>query len=113
MQEHNQLLLAEKCSENKVDTKITFTNRRIGIKVGRTIKDNDEKYEFTKFDLSMEADIPDGADRLEASSQLFREMMEESVMRETAVRAARQNPEAIDQVVNLLQELVRMSKQHQ
>lgn len=111
MPEHSPLLLEEKFSEDEEDVKITFTNRRIGLKIGRTIKDSDKKYEFTKFDLSVEADIPDGVDRQEASTLLFRELMEESVMRETAIRAARNNSEQIDGIVTLLQELLRMSKQ--
>ena len=103
---NNQLLLTEGSSEETVSD-IQFTDRRISVKIGRTIKDSADKYEFTKFDLSVEATIPDGVDRQKASDVLFRDIMQESLARETVIRAARGNSEALDKIVKILQDIMK------
>ena len=86
---------------------VELKNRRTGVKVGRTIKDG-EKYEFYKFELFDEGDLPEEiSDDEQARSvrdELFRNLNEEAVMREVAVRAI-QDKGAIDKIVVLLRRI--------
>ena len=82
--------------------KIEFTNRRVGVKIGRTIKTSPTEYDFFKFDLESSGDIPDGVDKQKAWEQLFKETLGEVSLREAIVRAVGTNKEALEQVVQLL-----------
>jgi len=85
---------------------IEFKNRRISASVGRTIKFGKD-YEFFRFELGMEADIPDEVDREEAHNQLFKELMEDAVNREAVVKAVGSDVSAMDMLVTLLKGLLK------
>jgi len=85
--------------------KTAFKNRRISVSVGRTIKFGNE-YEFFRFDVGMEADIPDDADRVEAHNELFKELMEDVINREAVIKAVGNDVSAMDTLVTLLKGLV-------
>ena len=87
-------------------SKIEFKNRRVSVSVGRTIKFGND-YEFFRFDLGMEADIPDDVSREEAHNQLFKELMEEVVNREAIVKAIGNDMSAMDMLVTLLKGLLK------
>jgi len=76
--------------EIKVDI-IEFTDRKIGMRIGRTIKTDDVKYEFVKFDLTFEGNISDMADKSKAYDQVFRDLFGEMSIREAVVRAIGNN----------------------
>jgi hypothetical protein len=86
---------------------VELKNRRIGVKVGRTIKDG-EKYEFYKFELSDEGDIPkEIADDEQARAirdEMFRNLNEEAIVREAAIKAIHDKG-AIDKIVVLLRKI--------
>jgi len=86
---------------------VKLKNRRTGVKVGRTIKDG-EKYEFYKFELFDEGDLPEEiADDEQARhirDEMFRYLNEEAIMREAAVKAI-QDRGAMDKIVTLLRRI--------
>ena len=85
--------------------KVVFTNRRVSVLIGRTIKTSESKYEFSKFTLGFEADISDGAPRQEATDAIFTDLMTESILREAAIRAAAKDPTILDRIVILLRKM--------
>jgi len=92
-------------------SKIQFKNRRVSASVGRTIKFGND-YEFFRFDMGMEADIPDDVDRNEAHNELFKELMEDAVNREAIIKTVGNDLSAMDTLVSLLKGLVK-NKQKQ
>lgn len=92
--------------EEGTTKKIIFTDRRLIVMIGRTIKTSESKFEFSKFTLGEEATIPDDVSRQKALDVLFKELMAESILRETAIRAATGDPTIIDKMVILLRTML-------
>lgn len=90
--------------EKKIE--VVFTNRRVTATLGRTLKTSADRYEFIKFALGFEGDIADDVDRSAAHDQIVKELTNEMVIREAAIKAAYNNDD-IDQLVQLLKSLQR------
>jgi len=89
---------------------IEFTDRKIGMRIGRTIKTDDVKYEFVKFDLMFDGTIPDGSDHFRAYDQVFRDLFKEMSIREAVVRAIGNNSKVMGQVVELLKKAINLEE---
>ena len=106
--EGEQAMATEKEIDDKEGNtaKIQLVNRRVSVEVGRTIKTSESAYEFSKFKLGYEADIPDGASREKATDAIFNELMKDCVLREAAIRAAAKDVTVLDRVVIMLRTLL-------
>jgi len=89
---------------------VEFKNKRISVKVHQTIKHGSQFGEFIKWELGEEADIADGTNSREARTQLFKELLEESTIREATVKAI-ENKGDIDRIIQLLQGLFKVNDQ--
>ena len=67
-------------------------NRRLRWSMGRTISMGN--YEFTRLDVSEEADIPDGVDINDGYNSLVKDVVRQMAVAETAIRRGN-NPLAI------------------
>ena len=90
--------------KEQAEVEIIFKNRRVSASLSRTLKTDDQKFEFIKFSLGFEGDIGDGVDRSSAHDQIFKEMMGELVVREVAVKAEH-DLAGIDEVVTILKNI--------
>jgi hypothetical protein len=95
----------EECTE----VKIVFTNQRVGAWIGRTLKTDIKDFEFIKFGVSQEADIPDGADDKEARGQIFRKLMEDIAFREVLIRSS-YGKDDMAEIVRLIEGIVADAK---
>ena len=87
---------------------IEFKNKRVTVKVHQTIKYGDKFGEFFKFELGEEADIADEVDSREARGELFRNLVEESTIREAAIKAIHDKSQ-LDKIIEWLQKLFRQA----
>jgi hypothetical protein len=100
--------MAEKASERE---KVTFrlemlTDARARVFVGRTIQPIKSVMDFSKFEIELEGNIPDGANSIEALDELFRRLTEFASIKEAAIRATHGNPARMDELTMLLKSLL-------
>lgn len=69
--------------------KIELKNRRLMWKLGRTISMGEGTYQFTRLDISEEADIPDGVDVNEAYLTIIKDVIQQMAIAETAIRGGK------------------------
>lgn len=82
-----------------------LTERRARVYVGRTIKTSKDT-EFSKFDLELEGTLPENVDAKQAMDTMFRELMSESILRESAIRAAYGDSTRIERLVSMLRSIM-------
>lgn len=78
-------------------------NRRLKWSLGRTINMGNNSYEFTRLDVSEEADIPDDVDIAEGYNAIMKDVIQQIALAETAIRGGK-NPMTLPQEEVLYEE---------
>jgi len=65
---------------------VELKNRRLKWSMGRTISMGPKTFEFTRLDVSEEADVPDGVPVVEGYAVLAKDVVQQITLAETAVR---------------------------
>lgn len=78
-------------------------NRRLKWSLGRTISMGKGTYEFTRLDISEEADIPNDVDVADGYNAIIKDVIRQMAVAETAIRGGK-NPLTLPQEEALYEE---------